>query len=100
LVADPTDMACTTPAASGPGSESVLVTNADGTTDEADDAFVYSDSPDGYRGGLYGNALSGTLNVLAFDAWTGVPLTGAQAIAGSSLANAVIGTIGSNGAVQ
>jgi hypothetical protein len=100
LVADATDMACTTPAASGPGSESVLVTNADGTTDEADDAFVYSDSPDGYRGGLYGGALSGTLNVLAFDAWTGVPLTGAQAIAGSSLATAVIGTIGSNGAVQ
>ena len=100
IVSDATDLACTTPAANGPGSESVLVTNADGSTDEADDAFVYSDSPDGYRGGLYGGALSGTLNVLAFDAWTGVPLTGAQAIAGSSLATAVIGTIGASGAVQ
>jgi hypothetical protein len=100
IVSDATDIACTTPAASGPGSESVLVTNTDGTTDQADDAFVYSDSPDGYRGGLYGGALSGTLNVLAFDAWTGVPLTGAQAIAGSSLATAVIGTIGAAGAVQ
>lgn len=99
LVSDATDLACTTPAASGPGLESVLVTNADGTTDEADDAFVYSDSPDGFRGGLYGGALSGTLNVLAFDAWTGVALPGAQAIAGSNLANAIRGTIGANGAV-
>lgn len=96
---DATDLACTTPA-NDPGSQSVLVSNADGTNDEADDAFVYSDSPDGYRGGLYGGALSGTLNVLAFDAWTGVALTGAQAIAGSDLATAIVGTIGANGAVQ
>jgi hypothetical protein len=97
---DATDLACTTPPASGAGSETVLVTNADGSTEEADDAFVYSDSPDGYRGGLYGGALSGTLTVLGFDAWTGVPLQGGQAIAGSSLATALVGTLGVSGAVQ
>ncbi|HEY3818926.1 MAG TPA: IPT/TIG domain-containing protein [Polyangiaceae bacterium] len=96
---DATDLACTTPA-NGAGSQSVLVTNADGSTEEADDAFVYSDSPDGYRGGLYGGALSGTLTVLGFDAWTGVPLQGGQAIAGSNLATAVVGTLGVSGAVQ
>ena len=96
---DATDLACTTPA-NGPGSQSVMVTNADGSTEEADDAFIYSDSPDGYRGGLYGGALSGTLTVLGFDAWTGVPLQGGQVIAGSDLATAVVGTLGVSGAVQ
>ena len=76
------------------------MTNADGSTDEADDAFVYSDSPDGYRGGLYGGVASGTLSVLGFDQWTGVPLQGGQAIAGSSLGSAVVGTLGASGAVQ
>jgi len=99
MFTDATDLACTTPA-NGPGSQSVMVTNADGSTEEADDAFVYSDSPDGYRGGLYGGALSGTLTVLGFDSWTGVPLQGGQAIAGSNLATAVVGTLGAAGAVQ
>jgi hypothetical protein len=94
---DATHLACTTPA-HGPGSQSVTVTNADGTADQADDAFVYSDSPDGFRGGLYGGALSGTLNVLAFDAWTGVPLTGGQAIAGSNIATALVATLNAAGA--
>jgi hypothetical protein len=97
--ADATDLACTTPP-NGPGSQSVMITNADGSTDEADDAFVYSDSPDGYRGGLYGGVLSGTLTVLGFDAYTGAPLQGAQAIAGSNLATAVVGTLDSSGAAQ
>jgi hypothetical protein len=93
---DATHLACTTPA-NGAGSQSVSVKNADGTIDQADDAFVYSDSPDGYRGGLYGNALAGTVTVLAFDGWTGVPLQGGQAIAGSSLATAVVGTLDAAG---
>jgi hypothetical protein len=96
---DATDLACTTPA-HGPGSQSITVINADGSTDEADDAFVYSDSPDGYRGGLYGGALSGTLTVLGFDAWTGVPLQGAQVIAGSNLATALVATLDSSGTAQ
>jgi hypothetical protein len=96
---DATHLACTTPA-NGAGSQSVSVKNADGTLDLADDAFVYSDSPDGYRGGLYGGALSGSLAVLAFDAWTGVPLQGGQAIAGSNLATAVVGTLDAAGAAH
>jgi len=96
---DATDLACSTPA-NGPGSQSVMVLNADGSSDEADDAFVYSDSPDGFRGGLYGGALSGTLTVLGFDAWTGAPLQGAQVIAGSNLTTALVATLDSSGTAQ
>ncbi len=97
--ADATDIACTTPP-NGPGTQDVTVTNADGTIDQARDAFTYSDSPDGYRGGLYGNALAGTMRVLAFDSWTGTPLTGGIAIAGSAIDAAVTGIFDANGVVE
>lgn len=92
---DATDLSCNTPA-NDAGSVDVTVSNADGTLDRASDAFVYSDSPDGYRGGLTGGALAGHLTVLAFDNWTGVPIPGV-AIAGSTLASAVVGTFDANG---
>jgi hypothetical protein len=95
---DATDLTCTTPA-NDPGAQDVVVANIDGTNDRASDAFVYSDSPDGYRGGLAGGALSGTLTVLAYDSWTGSPISGV-AIAGSSLASAVTGTLDANGVVR
>lgn len=98
-VTDATHLACTTPPGTA-GSKDVAVTNADATGDQARDAFTYSDSADGYRGGLYGGALSGTLRVLAFDSLTGIPLTGGKAIAGSSIATAVIGTLDSSGVTQ
>jgi IPT/TIG domain-containing protein len=98
-VTDATDLSCTTPAGS-PGTQDVTVTNADGTLDQARDAFTYSDSPDGYRGGLSGGTLSGSLTVLAFDALTGAPLTGGRAIAGSSIATAILGTFDSSGTVR
>ncbi len=95
---DATDLTCTTPA-NNAGSEDVVVTNTDGSNDRAMDAFVYSDSPDGYRGGLAGGALNGTLTVLAYDSWTGSPVSGV-AIAGSSLSSAVTGTLDANGTVR
>jgi hypothetical protein len=98
-VTDVTHLACTTPAGTS-GAQTVIVTNADGTLDEARDAFTYSDSPDGYRGGLYGGALSGNLEVLAFDQLTGTPLTGGTAVAGSSVGTAVVGTFDASGAVR
>ena len=98
-VTDATHLSCTTPAGS-PGTQDVTVTNADGTLDQARDAFTYSDSPDGYRGGLSGGTLSGSLTVLAFDALTGAPLTGGRAIAGSSIATAILGTFDSSGTVR
>jgi len=99
VFADATHLSCSTPP-QGPGSQDVTVTNSDGSVDQALDAFLYGDSPDGYRGGLYGGALSGTLHVLAFDSWTGTPLAGGKAIAGSSLSGAVIGTFDASGVAQ
>ena len=98
-VTDATSLTCTSPAGA-PGSQDVTVTNADGTLDQARDAFTYLDSPDGYRGGLHGGALSGNLTVLAFDAWTGTPLAGGKAIAGSNLATAIVGTLDTSGAAR
>ncbi|MDP9152178.1 MAG: IPT/TIG domain-containing protein [Myxococcota bacterium] len=96
---DATHLACTTPPGAM-GSQDVTVTNPDGTLDQARDAFTYSDSPDGYRGGLFGGALSGQLTVLAFDAAVGTPLTRGQAIAGTNLATALTGTFDSAGAAR
>ena len=96
---DATDLSCATPPGS-PGAQDVSVSNADGSVDLARDAFTYSDSPDGYRGGLYGGVLSGTLTVLGFDSWTGTPLAGGKAIAGSNVATAVVGTFNTTGVVS
>jgi hypothetical protein len=95
----PTELACTTPRGS-PGSQDVTVTRVDGGLDQARDAFTYSDSPDGYRGGLYGGALAGSLQVLGFDMWTGTPLQGGKAIAGSNVTTAIVGTFDASGAVR
>jgi hypothetical protein len=99
VVQDATDLSCFTPPQPA-GSQSVAVTNSDGSSDLALDAYLYADSPDGYRGGLYGSALAGTLEVLAFDSYTGTPLAGGEAIAGSTLAGAVIGTFDAAGAAS
>jgi hypothetical protein len=96
---DKKNLVCATPPGA-PGSQDVTVTNLDGTQDEARDAFLYADSPDGYRGGLYGSALAGDLVVLAFDALAGTPLAGGKAIAGTSVSTAVIATLDATGAAH
>ena len=98
-VADATHLQCTTPA-DAVGNKDVTVTNADNSTVQARDAYTYSDSPDGYRGGLSGGALHGALKVLVFDAWVGKAIPGAKVIAGNSLATAVVGTSDGSGVAQ
>lgn len=98
-VADATHMQCTTPPDT-PGARDVTVTLPDTTVVQARDAFTYSDSYDGYRGGLSGGALNGKLRVLAFDAWQGTPLEGAKIIAGGNLATAIVATAGATGVVE
>ncbi len=88
VVASAAALDCSTPPGA-PGAKDVAITTSASTL-QARDAFTYSDSPDGYRGGLQGGAFSGRVRVLVFDALTGVPLAGAKAIAGSSLASGVV----------
>lgn len=99
VVSSPTKLECVTPVGS-PGAKDVVVTPAAGDAVQARDAFTYSDSVDGYRGGLSGGALSGRVKVLAFDGLTGLPIPNAFAIAGSSLASAKIAKTTSNGVVE
>ncbi len=98
-VSDPTHLLCTTP----PGAAAIVdvdVITPDGVDTKARDAFTYSDSPDGYRGGLGGGALSGSLTVLAFDEFTGVPIPSAHAIVGGSIATALVQSTDSMGTAQ
>ena len=72
-VVDATHIQCTTPAGS-PGTVDISITLPDGTFAQALDAYTYADSVDGYRGGLSGGTLSGTLHVLLLDGYTGDPI--------------------------
>ncbi len=88
---------CTTPPDT-PGAKDVTVVTPGGTKIQVREAYTYGDSPDGYRGGLTGGALSGKLHVLAFDAMTGTPLPGAYAIVGD--ASPVVQRTGSTGVAE
>jgi hypothetical protein len=81
-VTSPTALECTTPAAA-PGAKDVKVTYADATDVTARDAFTYSDSSDGFRGGLSGGVLNGTVKVIILDNYTGFPVPGATVIVGT-----------------
>src|SRR5262249_20990052 len=74
-VADATHLTCLTPPGA-PGARDVTVTNVDQSIIQARDAYTYNDSPDGYRGGLDGGALAGTLKVIAYDSYVGTPIAG------------------------
>lgn len=89
VVSGPTSIDCITPIGA-PGAKDVTVTTPDSAQIQARDAFIYSDSVDGYRGGLSGGAFTGRVRVLAFDAFTGTPIGDAFAIAGASLPSAVV----------
>ncbi|HVH48229.1 MAG TPA: IPT/TIG domain-containing protein, partial [Labilithrix sp.] len=99
VVTSATKLECVTPLGT-PGSKDVVVTPQGGSPIQARDAFTYSDSVDGYRGGLSGGALSGRIKVLAYDLALGVPLPGAFAIAGDNLATAKVAKTTSNGVIE
>lgn len=77
-----TALECTTPAGA-PGAKDVKVTYADATDVTARDAFTYSDSEDGFRGGLSGGVLNGTVKVIVLDGYAGVAVPGATVIIGT-----------------
>lgn len=97
-VVSPTEIHCAVP--SHPtGSVSITVSSDIDGKVLVEDAFVYSDSDNGYKGGLSGSTLNGTLRVAVFDAYTGVPALGARVIAGDSLGSALQRTVGGSGVV-
>lgn len=96
-IVDTTHLECVTPAHGGPGAVDVTVTTPDTKFVQARDAFAYGDSPDGYRGGLSGGVLSGTIEVIALDNWTGMPIGGATVVLGSTLAQSIVQQTNSQG---
>lgn len=90
-----TEMTCVAPPATA-GAKPVAITTSDGVTETVLDAYTYSDSDNGFKGGLSGAALAGQLKVLAYDSYTGAPLTGAKVFLGETT-NGLKGTVDANG---
>jgi len=84
-VLSPSEIKCITPA-HAPGTVSIGVRLPGEAIDQVvDDAFVFADSDNGFKGGLSGLALSGTMQVAAFNNYTGDAVSGATVILGDSL---------------
>ncbi|MBX3231569.1 MAG: IPT/TIG domain-containing protein [Labilithrix sp.] len=86
VVRSATRLECVTPAGA-PGAKDLVVTVPGASPVQVRDAFTYSDSVDGFRGGLSGGALAGRIKVIAFDQLLGIPLPGAHVIVGDDLAS-------------
>jgi hypothetical protein len=84
------ELSCRTPPGT-PGAKRVRAT-VDGGDDVIDvlNAFTYVVSEDGFRGGLSGNTLDGTLNVLVLDDVTGNAVPGASVVVGADAGTATI----------
>jgi len=76
-----TELVCRTPPGT-PGAKPVRVTTSDDVAVDVLDAFTYGNSDNGFRGGLSGDALDGTLTVIALNSVTGDALGGAFVIVG------------------
>lgn len=98
-VQSPTRIECVTPP-STPGVKDVTVITPDLASQQARDGFTYSDSTDGYRGGLSGGAFSGRVKVLVFNSWFGTAIPGAEVIVGPNLKDGVRKQTGMNGVVE
>jgi len=86
-VVSKTELRCTTPAGT-PGSKPIRVSTS--VDSDVLDAFVYSNSDNGYKGGLSGNALENDLRVLVLDNITGKGLPAATVIIGDDATSADI----------
>jgi hypothetical protein len=78
----PTELVCKAPTGT-PGAKPMRVTPADGIGVDSLDAFTYENSDNGFRGGLSGASLDGSLKVLVFDSAQGEAIADAQVIVGS-----------------
>lgn len=83
-----TELSCTTPPGT-PGSKRVRATLDDGTEIDVLDAFTYVVSDNGFRGGLSGEPLDGSLEVLVLDDLTGLAVRGATVLVGDDAETAL-----------
>jgi len=86
-VVSKTELRCLTPAGT-PGSKPIRVSTS--VDEDVLDAFVYSNSDNGFKGGLSGNALTDHLRVLVLNNITAEAVAGATVIVGDDIASADI----------
>jgi hypothetical protein len=96
-VVTPSQLRCTVPQGT-PGSKNISVTHAASVV-TAFDGYTYQDSADGYKGGLSGALLAGTLRVFAYDDFSGDALPGAHVIVGDDVVKGPYAQTGSTGGV-
>lgn len=94
-VVSPAELVCRAPKGT-PGAKAVRVVDGEDAITVLD-AYTYEDSSDGFKGGLSGEELNGTLRVLAFNNFTGDPLVGASVIVGSNVQTALIANVDETG---
>jgi hypothetical protein len=97
-VVSPTELVCSVPQGT-PGTKAMRV-EAEGETISVLDAFTYEDSVDGFKGGLSGGPLSGTLRVLVYNNFTGDPIPGAFVVVGEELGSAIVEQVGPTGVLE
>lgn len=91
-IESPTELTCVTPAGT-PGSKRVRATVPEDDLEiDVLDAFTYVVSDNGFRGGLSGEPLDGSLEVLVLDDLTGLTLPGATVAVGSDAETALTAT--------
>jgi len=85
----PTSITCTVPKGT-PGAKPISVDPGDAEPLVVLDGYTYEDSTNGFKGGLSGAPLAGTLKVLVYDNYTGDPIPAAHVIVGENLASALV----------
>lgn len=91
-----TELTCAVPPGT-PGAKVVRVTTSDGVKADVLDAFTYGDSDNGFKGGLSGDPLAGTLEVLALDNYQGTGIQGATVIVSEAGGATVVQQTASSG---
>lgn len=94
----PTEVGCVVPKGL-PGARSLRADTTGGTYVVLD-GYTYEDSSDGFKGGLSGAPLSGSMRVLVYNNFTGDAVPGAVVIAGDDLATGLQGVADAGGVVS
>ncbi|MEO8902911.1 MAG: IPT/TIG domain-containing protein [Polyangiaceae bacterium] len=85
----PTELTCTVPPGTA-GSKPIRMTTKDGVALAVLDGYVYGNSDNGFKGGLSGSALDGSLKVIVLDNATGLALADATVVVGDDITSADI----------
>ena len=89
---------CTTPSHAA-GAVAVSVASPGDSPEFVYDAYTYTDSDNGFKGGLSGSKLSGMLKVSAYNGYTGEPISKAWVVAGDDIGTAIVVKTDINGIV-